>query len=137
MDSRRDAPAIEGPIELLIIDSSDGPIPIPPHPSTLKPPGLFKPTRIKFPFSQIYLNRDEKITSVLLNKIIKPLEDMSVVTDTMTPGTTSWQGWMRVPKKGGSWQTRRERIEGIKNMEGDFHRVNVTYVSSSESAIRM
>jgi len=71
-----------------------------------------------------------------MNEVIKPLENMGVVSDTTTPGTNLWQGWLRVPK-GGSWGTRQERIEGIQKLNGDFHRVNITYVSALESAPSM
>ena len=74
---------------------------------------------------------------MLLNKIIRPLEDLGVVSDTTTPGMNVWQGWMRVPKKDKSWESRKERINGIKTLDGDFHRVNITYVSSSESTLRI
>ena len=73
---------------------------------------------------------------MLLNKIIRPLENLGVVCDTTTPGVNVWQGWMRVPEKGGgSWESRKERMDGIQTLNGDFHRVNVTYVSSSEFAL--
>jgi len=73
---------------------------------------------------------------VLLNKIIRPLEDLDVVCDTTTPGVNVWQGWVGVPKEGGeSWESRKERIDGIQTLNGDFHRANVTYVSSSEFAL--
>ena len=137
MISRRGAPATLEPIELLIVEKSGSdPIPTPPHPSTLKPPNLLKPTRTKIPFAQSYVSNEEKVTSVLLNKIIRPLEDLGVVSDTAASGVNVWQGWMRVPKKGESWESRKERLEGIKKLDGDFHRVNITYVSSSESTLR-
>ena len=73
---------------------------------------------------------------MLLNKIIRPLEDLGVVCDTTAPGVNVWQGWMRVPKKsGGSWESRKERMDGIQTLNGDFHRVNVTYVSSSKFSL--
>jgi len=75
--------------------------------------------------------------SVLLNKIIRPLEDLGIVSDTTAPGVNVWQGWLRVPKKGKSWEPRGQRIEGIQKLDGDFHRVNITYVSSSESVVRI
>ena len=62
----------------------------------------------------------------MLNKIIRPLEEMGVATDATTRGKNLWRGWMRVPKKGQSWEARKERIDGIRKMEGDFHQVNVT-----------
>ncbi|KAF9643593.1 hypothetical protein BDM02DRAFT_3151454 [Thelephora ganbajun] len=128
-DYRRGAPAISVPIELLIADkSTTDPIPAPPHPSTLKPPNSHRPTRTKLPFSQYYMANQEKATSVLLKKIIRPLEDMGVVSDTTTPGVNVWQGWMRVPKKSESWESRKERLDGIQRLDGDFHRVNVTYI---------
>ena len=74
---------------------------------------------------------------MLLNKIIRPLEDLGVVSDSITPGANVWRGWMRVPKKSGSWELRKERIEGKERLDGDFHQVNVTYVSSSESGLRV
>jgi len=138
MNSRREAPAFAGPIELLIVDeSTTDPIPAPPHPSTLKLPNSHIPTRTKLPFSQYYMRLEEQATSVLLNKIVMPLKDLGVVSDTTTPGMNLWQGWVRVPKKGMSWESREERIDGIRRLDGDFHRVNITYVSSSEAAFRM
>lgn len=135
MNSRRDAPNLSEPIELLIIDKNAAdPIPNPPHPSTLKCPGLIKPTRTMRPFIQHYTAAASKNKSPLMNKIIGPLETMGVVSDTTALGVNLWQGWFRVPKKGESWELRRERIEGIQEMKGDFHRVNITYVSTSGSA---
>jgi len=133
MNSRRGTPSISGTIEILIIDgSTTDPIPTPSHPSTLKPPNPGRPTRTRHPFSQVYIINEEGDGSVL-NKIIRPLEDLGVVCDTTTPGVNVWQGWMRVPKKGGgSWESRKERMDGIQTLNGDFHRVNVTYVLSSE-----
>jgi hypothetical protein len=78
------------------------------------------------------MTNEEKATSALLNKIIKPLEDLGVVSDTTASAMNVWQGWVRVPKKGESWELRRERIEGIRTLAGDFHRVNITYASSFE-----
>ena len=131
INSRRDASAISGPIELLFInESTTDPTPTPPHPSTLKPLPIRRPTRAKFPFSQVYVNNEEKLTSVLLNKIIGPLEELGVVSETTTPGTNLWQGWVRVPKKGESWELKNERINGVQKLNGDFHRVNIVYVPS-------
>ena len=62
---------------------------------------------------------------------------VGVVTDTIVLGTNVWQGWVRVPKeKGESWESRKENFDGIRKLVGDFHRVNVTYVSASQSAFR-
>ena len=120
---------------LFIYESTTDPTPTPPHPSTLKPLPIRRPTRTRFPFSQIYVSNSEKVTSVLLNKIIGPLEDLGVVSETTTPGTNLWQGWVRVPKKGESWELKNERINGVQKLDGDFHRVNLAYVPSSESAL--
>ena len=137
MNSRRGQSVITGPVEILIVDGSiTDPIPTPPHPSTLKLPDPRKPTRIKLPFSQVYVTAEERVTSVLLNKIIRPLEDLGVISDMTTPGSSVWQGWMRVPKKGETWESRQERMDGIQMLKGDFHRVNITYVSSSGNALR-
>ena len=134
--SRRGASAISEPIEILVVDkSTTDPIPTPPHPSTLKPPGPHRPTRIKLPFTQVYVNSQEKATSVLLTKIIKPLEDLGVVSDTTKTAVNMWRGWMRVPKRGKPWESRKERLDGIQKLDGDFHRVNITYVSCSQSAL--
>ena len=71
-----------------------------------------------------------------MNKIIRPLEDLGVMYDKTTPGVNVWQGWMRVPKKGGgSWESRKGRMDGIQTLNGDFHRVNIMYVSSSKFAL--
>lgn len=131
-NSRRDAPTPSEAIELLIVNNNaDNPIPTPPHPSTLEPPRLRKSPRIGRPFLQYYLKKEAKATSALLNNIIQPLESVGVVADTLTPGVNLWQGWVRVPKRGDSWESRKERLEGVRSLNGDFHRVNITYVSRS------
>ena len=79
---------------------------------------------------------DEEAASVLLTKIVGPLRDLGVVSDAISPGMRVWQGWVRVPKKGELWESRGERLEGIQGMNGDFRRLNITYVSSSKSASR-
>ena len=129
MNSRRGASAISEPIELLIIDKSAlDPIPTPPHPSALMFSNTHKPTRTKVPFSRNYLTMEERAVCVLLNKIIRPLEDLAVVSDTVTPGRNVWRCWVRVPGKRESWESKKERVEGIKSMDGIFHRVNITCV---------
>lgn len=136
-DSRRDTSTLLGPIEFLIIDKNAAdPIPTPPHPSTLKSPHLRQPNRAVQPFKQRYITDHMKAKSVLLNKIIRSLGSMGLVSDMATGGTNLWQGWVRVPKKGESWETRKERLEGIRSMSGDFHQVNITYVSTSDSVPR-
>ena len=143
MNSRRNAPTILGPIEILIVDRSvTDPIPTPPHPSTLKlsnlgSSGSKRSARKRVLFSKHYMSITEKATSVLLNKIVMPLAEMGVTADTIAPGNNLWQGWMRVPKKGQLWEPLTERIDGVQKLEGDFHQVNITYVSSSESALRI
>jgi len=75
------------------------------------------------------MKNGEKANSVLLREIIRPLERTGVVSDEITPGRNVWQGWVRVPKKDGeSWETSRDRIRGIERVDGEFHRVNITYV---------
>ena len=130
-DSRRGLSDSSKPIELLLVDkSATASAQIPPHPSTLKPSDLEKPMRKTRPRA-----REDKRNSVLLNRVVKPLEELGVVSDATIPGANVWQGWVRVPKKGESWESRKERIEGIQNMDGNFRLVNVTYVSSSKSAL--
>ena len=137
VNSRRDLPAIGGPIELLIVDESDtGPIPTPPHPSTLKLSFMSKrPTRIKIPFVQHYVTNMEKATSKLLNEILTPLERLSVASHTIGDGVNSWQGWVRVPKKGETWESKNERFDEHQRLAGDFHRVNITCVLSFEPGL--
>ena len=56
-----------------------------------------------------------------------PLERRGVVSDTTTPGTNVWQGWVRVPKKNGELrETSRDRFREIGKVNGEFHRVNIT-----------
>jgi len=45
-----------------------------------------------------------------------------------------WQGWVRVPKKGESWESRRQRLEGVRGLDGHFHRANVTYIPKQSRA---
>lgn len=85
---------------------------------------------------QSYVKSEEKATSILLTKIIKPLEDMGLVSDTTRIATNAWWGWMRVPKRGNPWESKKERIDGIRKLDGDFHRVNISYVLYSQSALR-
>jgi len=56
------------------------------------------------------------------------LEALGVVSDTESAGVNAWRGWMRVPKKGRPWESKKSRINGIQKLDGDFHRVNITYV---------
>jgi hypothetical protein len=91
---------------------------------------------MRVPFSCIYITNEDKLANVLLKTIIRPLEDLGLVSDTTSVGRNTWQGWMRVPKKGESWEGRKDRINGIRNVDGVFCRMNITYVSSSESALR-
>ena len=70
------------PIELLTVSKSTlNPVTTPPHPSTLKTPNSHKPTRTNLPFSHHHTTSEEKVTSVLLDEIIRPLEDLDVVSD--------------------------------------------------------
>lgn len=140
VNSRREVSVISGPIELLVIDENALDLsPTPPHPSTLKIPSLHKPPRMKKPFlvGTNYMTVEEKATNWFLNKVIKPLEEFAVVSDTIVPGKNVWQGWVRVPKKGVSWESRKERMDGIQASDGDFHRVNITYVSSFRLALKV
>ena len=68
--------------------------------------------------------------SPLLNGIVIPLGELGVVSDTTGAGMNSWQGWVRVPKKDETWESENERLYGIQRLDGDFHRVNITYVPS-------
>ena len=132
MGSRRGASTISKPIELLIIDkSTDVPVPTLPHPFTLKPTDLLEPLRGVRP------NKEDYEKAPLLRDIVRPLENLGVVADAITPGVHGWQGWVRVPKKGESWESRKERLDGIRTLNGDFCLLNITYVSSSESALRV
>lgn len=127
MNSRRGASALSEPIELLFVDkTTTDPVPTPPHPSTLKDPSLSKPTRSKMRFLRDNEGRKARASGVLLNNIVKPLEGTGVVSDTATSKVNVWHGWMRVPKKQEPWESKKERIEGIRNLDGDFHRVNIT-----------
>jgi hypothetical protein len=83
------------------------------------------------------MTNEEKATSVLLNEAVRSLEDPGAVSDTTASAMNVWQGWARVPKMSELWEPRRERIEGVRNLGGDFHRVNIPYVLSSESALGM
>lgn len=74
---------------------------------------------------------------MLLTKIIEPLEDMGIVSETNKIAVNGWWGWMRVPKKDGTWESKKERIDGIRKLDGDFHRVNISYVSYSQPALRI
>ena len=128
MGSRRGASTLSGPIELLVVDKSKSTnfhVPTPPHPSTLKPTDLIKPVRV------VRLKQEDYETSSLLRDIIRPLENLGVAADATVPGVNVWKGWARVPKKGKSWETRKERLEGVQALNGDFCRVNITYVSLS------
>jgi len=136
-DYRRGNPVITKPIELLIVGKSTlDPATVPPHPSTLRLPPLQKPTRTKVVFSRTrrYMGYDEEAASVLLTKIVGPLRDLGVVSDTISPGMSVWQGWVRVPKKGEPRESRGERLEGIRGMNGDFRRLNITYVPKQSCA---
>jgi len=79
---------------------------------------------------------EQKATSVFLTKIIQPLEDMGLVSDTTRIAANAWWGWMRVPKRNNSWESKKERIDGVRKLDGDFQRVNISYVSYSQSALR-
>lgn len=81
------------------------------------------------PFTRDYLTVEEKSKNALLNEIIRPLETLSVVSEKGLIGLNLWQGWVRVPKKGESWEPKVERIRGVQNLDGDFHKVTITYVS--------
>jgi hypothetical protein len=132
-NSRRGELTLSFPIELLFIDKdSTDPILTPPHPSTLKPPGPMKPTRTKLPFSQPYLTVGLWKSSTIFKKIVKPLENLGVVSDTISRGVNVWQGWMRLPNKDGCWESRRDRLDGIQKVDGTFKRANITYVSISD-----
>lgn len=123
-NSRREASSLVEPIELLITDKNcSDPIPTPPHPSTLEPPGPRKSTRSKQPFLRQYEKRKLKINSVFLTKFMDPLKEFGVVSDTTTRGSNLWRGWMRVPKEG---ESRKTRLEGVRDLSGEFCRVNVT-----------
>jgi hypothetical protein len=137
VNSRRDAPTIGWPIEILIVyESATDPIPTPPHPSTLKLPHMSKkPTRLKLPFVRYYMTKKEKATSRLLSRIVLPLVQLSVVSDTICVGVNSWRGWLRVPTKRGEWESKNERFDGIRKLVGDFHRVNITYVPPLEPGL--
>jgi len=73
----------------------------------------------------------------LLRSIVKPLEDLGVIVSETAAGANVWQGLVRVPKKGESWESRKERLEGVQTMNGDFCLMNITYVSSSNSVLRV
>lgn len=68
----------------------------------------------------------------MFNKIIKPLESLGVVSDTTRPGVNVWQGWVRLPKKNGPWESRRDRLDGIQKVDGTFRRANITYASTPD-----
>ena len=129
MLSRRGATATSQPIELLIVDKSNGPVPTPPHPSTIKPTKLLKSMPV------VRLTHEDYETSALLRDIVKPLEELGVVADATIPGVNVWQGWIRVPKKSESWESRKERLDGVQTLNGDFCPVNITYVFSPEPAL--
>ena len=76
------------------------------------------------------MTNEKRVTSTLLNEIIVPLGELGVVSDTIGAGMNSWQGWVRVPKKGETWESENKRLNGIQRLDGYFHRVNITYVSS-------
>lgn len=138
--SRRGLPASSEPIELLIINkSTTDPAQIPPHPSTLELPNPNKLGRTPRRFINPHVRKKHEIAaSVLLSKIVRPLEELGVASETITSGSASlWRGWVRVPKKGESWEPRRERVEGIQSMDGNFRQVNIAYVLSSKSALKM
>jgi hypothetical protein len=80
---------------------------------------------------------EEKATSVFLNEVVRSSEDPGAVSDMTASAMNVWQGWARVLKMSELWEARKERIEGIRNLAGDFHQVNIPYVLSSESALRM
>lgn len=123
---RRGASNLTEPIELVIIDKNySDPIPTPPHPSTLEPLGPRKSSRSKQPFSRHYEKKKQRATSVLLTKFADPLNELGLVSDTTNRTRNLWQGWMRVPKRG---ESRKTRLEGVHDMSGEFHRVNVAYV---------
>jgi len=125
MGSRRGA-STTSHIELLIVDkSNNGFVPTPPHPSTLKPTTLLKPMPIT------RLNQKDYEKSALLHEIVRPLEDLGLVADATAPGVNVWQGWVRVPKKGDqSWESRKERLDGVRALDGDFCLTKITYVTS-------
>lgn len=134
VNSRREVLTVGGALEILIVyESATAPIPTPPHPSTLKPPHLSRrPTRVGLPFVQGYMTNEERVASRLVNGILHPLENLSVVAHTTVVGLSSWQGWIRVPKKKGTWESKNKRLDGVQGMIGDFHRANISYVPSFE-----
>jgi hypothetical protein len=79
---------------------------------------------------QYYLLKQAKRDSWLLTKFIWPLNKLGLVSDTSSQGTNLWQGWLRVPKKGELWESIQERLDGIRNLNGDFIKVHITYVSN-------
>lgn len=133
MGSRRGESTVSSPMELLVVDKSpNSPVPTPPHPSTLEPADLLRPKPAE------RLTERQREESVLLHSIVGPLEGLGLVADTTVRGMNVWQGWVRVPKKGEeSWESRKERLEGIQALNGDFCLVNITYVSSSRSDLRV
>lgn len=65
-------------------------------------------------------------TATFSTEIISPLECRGLLATTITAGAQKWDGIIRVPQRtganteGNGWETRTERIQGVRVREGQF-----------------
>jgi DNA polymerase beta len=100
------------------------PTPALPSPSSAKGKG-----RARIPFSSAKIPKSALESSLLIQDVIKPLEERGFLAASLSGGARKWQGIILLPNKvGGTWEERRVRLEKIENGEGEYRRMDIKWV---------
>jgi len=104
------------------------------HPSHVHvpTPTLSSPSnivRLKKSFYNSSSTLAQRAASLLVNEVVKPLEERGLLAVTRSSGARKWQGVIRVPEKcDGVWEDKGTRISGIQDVKGVFRRADFNLV---------
>lgn len=118
--SRRGAPT-SGDMDVILFHPSHVHIPIPQEP----PPG--SKTTVSGKANTTKMTKAERLSSMLLNDVVKPLETTGLIAATLSSGVKKWQGVVRIPERDeyGKWGNRSKRVKQVEGNKGVFRRMDL------------
>ncbi|KAF9533083.1 hypothetical protein CPB83DRAFT_758016, partial [Crepidotus variabilis] len=81
-------------------------------------------------------SKHSKQQNLLLSDIVPVLERQGLIADTLTSSSSAWEGVIRLPEKKDQWD-RSERIKGIENVEGEFRKIAISFVSYKSRGVAL